>query len=705
MTIERNFANRILKIETDSFASQAHGSAMVSYGNTVVLGTVTMSEEDVEADFLPLTVDYEERYYAAGKISGSRFIRREGRPSEEAILVSRMIDRAIRPYFPKNLRKEVQVILTVFAFDEENDPDFPAFLATSLALSLSPIPWKGPVAGVRVGIKENGEFVINPTYEEREKSKMDIFVGGVEEKNGEIVVNMLDGKGNEFSEKELISGIEYAKRYIKELISLQKEIKEKEKRGKIELPLELPNLEKILKENYSEIKKIFLLMKEERGKEKYYEARKELQEKLGLDSLAYEILLEKVLHKMILEEGIRPDGRKEKDIRQITCKAGVFPRTHGSGLFFRGLTHVVSIVTLGAPGDELLLEGMEVSGRKKFIHHYNFPPYSAGEVKKLGPPGRREIGHGALVEKALLSLVPSPEEFPYTIRVVSEVLSSNGSTSMASVCASSLALFDAGVKMRKSAAGISCGLILEKEISEDDTGESFSPKERKFKILTDIQGPEDSLGDMDFKIAGTSEGITAIQLDVKTRGLTKEMIEKTAAQAKEAREIILDKMKEAIPAPRPQLSPYAPRVLSIKINPDKIREVIGPGGKTINEIIEETDVRIDIEEDGLIFVTAKDKESGERAIKFIKNIAREIKPGEIFSGKIKRIAEFGLIVEILPNQTGLLHISEIFPRRRLKPAVAKKILNRRYKLNQIIQVKVKEINEDGRITLTLVHRR
>ncbi|MCD6094694.1 polyribonucleotide nucleotidyltransferase, partial [bacterium] len=436
-----------------------------------------------------------------------------------------------------------------------------------------------------------------------------------------------------------------------------------------------------------------LLEREENGKKKSSLAQQKLREEIGLDKPSFETLVRKVLHKMILEENLRPDGRKMDELRKITCKAGIFPRTHGSALFSRGLTHVVSIVTLGAPGDQLLLEGMEITGTKRFLHHYNFPPYSTGEVKPIRAPGRREIGHGALVEKALRFAIPETESFPYTIRVVSECLSSNGSTSMASVCASSLALFDAGVPLKRSVAGISCGLII-----EDDNSKPIS--DRNYKILTDIQGPEDSLGDMDFKIAGTQTGVTALQLDVKIRGLTLQIIKDTLCSARKAREKILEKMENVLPHPRPQVSPFAPQILSIKINPEKIREVIGPGGTMINKIIEETDTSIDIENNGLIFVTAKDKEKAKQAINWIKGITREIKTGEVFQGRIEKIMNFGLLVEILPNQIGLLHISEIFPKK-----APRRRLSQRFKIGQIIPVKVKNIDQSGRITLSLVKER
>lgn len=690
MLYQTEFAKRPLKIETNSLASQASGSVLVSFGNTVVLGTATMGETDIETDFLPLTVDYEERFYASGAIKGSRYIRREGRPTEEAILVSRMIDRAIRPYFPQNLKKEVQVILTVFAFDEKNDPDFPALLAASLALSLSNIPWEGPVTGVRIGKKgdEKG-FILNPTYEERKEAKLDIFVSGIDDKNGEILINMLEGYSKEVEEDEILSAINFSRELIKILLNLQKNIQKKEGKIKPTLKIEEENIRTLYKNNSKKIKNALLLAKEEEGKLKSFSAQEKLIEELGIDRFTFSLLVNKILHEIVLKEGIRPDGRKTDELRKINCKVGILPQTHGSALFCRGLTHVLSILTLGAPGDELIIEGMELVGKKRFLHHYNFPPYSAGEVRPLRGPGRREIGHGALVEKALKSLIPGKEDFPYTSRIVSEVLSSNGSTSMAAVCASSLALFDAGVKIKRHVAGISCGLIIEED-------EQKLIKDRNFKILTDIQGPEDSHGDMDLKVAGTQKGVTAIQLDVKTKGLTIEILKEGSLAARKARQDILEKMEKTLPQPRQELSPYAPRILTHRIEQEKIREIIGPGGKTINKIIAETDTTIDIEEDGLIYVTSKDKEKAEKAIEWIKNITREIRVGEKFQGKITGITDFGLFVELLPNQDGLLHISEISPR-----PYSKRDLLKNYKIGQILSVKVKNITPEGKITLSL----
>ena len=694
MAYQIEFAGRPLKVEINSLASQASGSVLVSYGNTTVLGAATMSNNDIEADFLPLMVDYEEKFYASGKIKGSRYMRREGRPSEEAILVSRMIDRALRPYFPQNLRKEVQVVLTVFSFDEKNDPEFPAFLAASLALSISNIPWNGPVAGVRIGIngeeKDQSEFIINPTYEKRENAKLDIFISGTKDTNNEILFNMIDGEAEEIADEKIIEAIKFSESGIKNIFELQKEIQEKE--GKEKLILESPeeDLEKIYKENEDRIKEAMAFKgKEQEGKKNSSLALSEIKTELELSGSSFEKLKDKAFQEMVLEEDKRPDGRKIDELREIKCEAGIFSQTHGSGVFFRGLTHVVSILTLGAPGDELLLEGMETVGKKKFLHHYNFPPYSVGETRFLRGPGRREIGHGALAEKALRTLIPEPKDFPYTIRIVSEIVSSNGSTSMASVCAASLALFDAGVPIKRAVAGISCGLAM-----EDDDSKPVS--ERKYKVLTDIQGPEDSCGGMDYKVAGTSIGITAIQLDIKVKGLTLEILQEGTIRAKKTREEILNKMEGIIPRPREELSPFAPCILKVQISPDKIREVIGPGGKIINEIIDKTGAAIDIEDDGLIFITGENRESADKAVDWVKRITKEVEVGEIIEGKIKNITDFGLFVEVAPNQDGLLHVSEISPAMKQG-----RDLNNSFKLGQILSVKVKNIDIGGKISLSL----
>jgi len=686
-TYSLKLGKETLKIQLNNFAALANGSVLVEYGQTVVLISAVMSNYEVDLGYFPLMVDFEEKYYAAGKIRGPRYIKREGKPSDEAILTARMIDRSIRPLFPEELKKEVQVIATCLSWDAKNEPDILGINGASLALCCSNIPWNGPVAAVRVGLV-NKNLIINPSYEERENAQLDLVIAAVEKK-GEILINMLEGKAEELEEKEFLRVYEFAMPYLKQLLDFQKEIIQKQRIPKEELKKEelSPELKKSFNNKYLRLIEKALYwqgdpatkrQKLEELKESILNAYSEEEEKKKASNLL-KYYLNKILHQKILETGFRPDGRKPEEIRPISCKVGLLPRTHGSGLFQRGLTKSLSILTLGAPGDQQLLEGMEIVGKKRFLHHYNFPPFSAGEVKPLRAPSRREIGHGMLAERALMPVIPTFDEFPYTIRVVSEILSSNGSTSMASVCSSSLALMDGGVPIKKPVAGIAMGLI-----SED---------EKRFKILTDIQGPEDHHGDMDFKIAGTDKGITAVQMDVKILGITKEIFEKTLFQAKKARGFILQEMKKVIEKPRASLSPYAPRIYTIKINPEKIREVIGPRGKVINEIIEECGVTIDIQPDGLTFITSEKEEGAKKAMTWIKNITREVKPGEVFQGKVKKIFPFGALVEILPGQEGLIHISEIAPYRIKK-------VEDLLKVGDLIPVKVIEIDTQGRINLS-----
>jgi polyribonucleotide nucleotidyltransferase len=684
---EIEIGGRKLKWVVSDWVERANGACFLSYGETEVLSTATISDyEKEEIGFFPLTVDYEERYYAAGKIRGPRYIKREGRPSDEAICNARLIDRTIRPLFPKNLKREVQVVVTVLSWDEKNEPSVPGILATSLSLLVSEIPWQGPVAAVRVG-KIGSEFVLNPTYEEREKSKLDLVFAGVE-RNGEILINMIEGSFQEAEEEEIFEAFNFAKENLKILIDFQKEIARAV--GKEKIPLKEESLEP---EIMSQVEK-FLEGKIEKGlfekKEGLEELRKELEnfieenfpEKSNLILDYFEEKVRKILHQKIIEEEKRPDGRKLDEIREIFCQVGVLPRTHGSAFFSRGQTKSLSILTLGAPGDVQLLEGMEITGKKRFMHHYNFPPYSVGEIRPIRGPGRREIGHGVLAEKALLPLIPSFDEFPYTIRVVSEILSSNGSTSMAAVSSSSLALMDAGVPIKRLVSGIALGLMFDEKMG--------------YRILTDIQGPEDRYGDLDFKIAGTEKGVTAIQMDVKIDGISEEIFLECLKRGKRARLEILEKMKKVIEKPRPELSPFAPRVLTIQINPEKIREVIGPGGRMINEIISECGVSIDIEESGRIFVTAEKEEAAKKAIAWIKNITREIKVGEVFQGKVKRILNFGAMIEILPGQEGLLHSSQ-FGKKRGE-------ISQILKVGELIPVKVISIDSLGRINLGLTKK-
>jgi len=686
-----NIGGRELKVEVRNLAEQASGDVLVQYGETMVLATACMSNYEREGiDFFPLTVDYEERYYAAGKILGSRYIRRESRPSDEAILTSRFIDRAIRPRFPKHLKKEVQVVVTCLSWDRENDPDIISLFAASLALSISNIPWSGPIAVLRVG-KNEKDFILNPIYQEREKNDLDLAIAGV--KSHEILINMIEMEGNEVTEDMILKAVDFAKSTLEKLIDFQKEIVKKvgKEKDKIETPAKDLELEKEIKDFLGSRLEKALFQQDKVGRMDEVNALKEeltyfIEGKYpGMGKIKYtrdffEEEMEKLVHENVIKFEKRPDNRKIDEIRNIQCEVGLLPRTHGSGLFIRGQTKALSILTLGAPGDVRLLEGMEITGKKRFMHHYNFPPYCSGEVKPMRGPGRREIGHGMLAEKALMSLVPSFDDFPYTIRIVTEILSSNGSTSMASVSSSSLALMDAGVPMKRPAAGIALGLM------QDNKG--------NYKILTDIQGPEDHHGDMDFKIAGTEKGITAIQMDVKNDGIDKEILEKTLSQGKKARLQILNEMAKVISKPRPELSSYAPRILILKINPIKIREVIGPGGKIINEIIEEYGVSIDIEDSGRIFVTAEKEEAAKKAVERIKNITHEVKVDEVFQGKVKRILDFGAFVEILPGQEGLVHISQLAPYHVNK-------VEDIVKIGDIIPVKVISIDEQGRINLSL----
>ena len=703
-TYKINIGGKDLIVEIRDLAEQANGSVLVRYGDTVVLVTAVMSEQKREGiDFFPLTVDYEERFYAAGKIFGSRYIRRESRPSDEAILTARLIDRAIRPKFPKDFKKEVQVVVTCLSWDGENDPDILGLLGASISLSISDIPWSGPLASLRIG-KIGEKLIINPDYKQREESELDfVLAGGIQ--NNEILINMMEAEAEELKEKTIMEGYKFAEPELRKLIDFQEKIiKEKGKEKiKIETPLAEPDWEKEIKEFLGDkLKKILTPSpKEEKTKKERGDAINELREdlifflkeqendgkKISHAKNFFEKETERIIHKNILEKELRPDGRKLNEIRNIYTEVGLLPRTHGSGLFVRGETKSLSILTLGAPGDQRLLEGMEIVGKKRFMHHYNFPPYSVGEVRPMRGPGRRDIGHGMLAEKALFPLVPGFDKFPYTIRIVSEILSSNGSSSMASTSSASLALMDAGVPIKAAATGIAMGLIAESNAQGEIT---------KYKILTDIQGPEDHHGDMDLKVAGTKNGITAVQMDVKIAGIKEKILEEALMEAKKSREYILAEMEKVLAKPREKLSAWAPKIYTVQIKPEKIREVIGSGGKVINEIIEKCEVSIDIEEDGRIFITAEKEDAAEKAVSWIKNITREVKVGEVFQGKVKRIMDFGAFVEILPGQEGLVHISKLAKERVEKVEDVVKI-------GEIIPVTVISIDEQGRINLSLNH--
>lgn len=677
-------------------APQAHGSVTVTYDETMVLATVVQADQPREGtDFFPLTVDYEERLYAAGKIKGSRFIKREGRASDEAILTARVIDRSIRPLFGENERRDTQVVCTVLSWDQKNDPDFCGLLATTLALAISPIPWNGPLAGVRVG-RVSGEWVLNPTYEAREKSELDIFVAGT----GEQIV-MLEGGAKQVPETEINEAIIFGHKHVKSLIKFCEQIKKEaglEKRAEFapseEEKVILEKLEaKINAWLEPKLKDIFGGLK---SKKDFSERKKvletELDEMLKADNeidkderaqanAMFEKYLDNGARKHTLDTGLRVDGRGLDDVRPLEAMVGLLPRTHGSGLFQRGETQVLSVVTLGSPGAEQTVDGMEVEEKKRYMHHYNFPGYSVGEVKPMRSPSRREIGHGALAEKALIPVLPPKETFPYTIRVVSEVMASNGSSSQASTCGSSLALMDAGVPIAAPVAGIAMGLITDPD----------NPKRRV--VLTDIQGLEDHAGDMDFKVAGTAKGLTALQVDIKMGGLDLEVVEEALVRAAKVRTRLLEVMAKAIAEPRKELSPYAPRIETIHIPVDKIRDLIGPGGKMINEIIDKTGVQIDIEQDGSVFVTSVSGEGMDKALDWIKQITHEIAAGEEYMGTVVRVESFGCFVELLPKQDGLIHISKLAPFRigRVEDVV---------KMGDKFKVKVDEIDEQGRLNLS-----
>ncbi|MBI4359368.1 MAG: polyribonucleotide nucleotidyltransferase [Candidatus Nealsonbacteria bacterium] len=685
---------RELSLEIKDLAEQASGSIFVRYGDTVVLATACLSPNSSSSQgFFPLTVDYEERYYAAGKIKGPRYIKREGRPSDKAILNARLIDRTIRPRFPKNLFREVQVVNTVLSWDGQNDPDTIGIIAASTALCLSNIPWQGPLAAVKVG-RTGGEFVLNPTAELEEKSEFQLIIAGDFDDNDQLIVNMLEGEASEVSEDHIVGAVEFARPYLKKIVDFQKDVIRSHGRPKTELKESQVDLELAGKvREFLKDKIEIILFQPDKAQRQEQEAilKQELNEFIkekypGQENsrhlpLLFDEEVDRVMTENILKNGKRPDGRKPDELRSISGEVGVLPRTHGTGLFRRGQTKALSILTLGAPGDQQILEGMEITGKKHFMLHYNFPPYSVGEIKPMRGPGRREIGHGMLGERALLPVVPTTDKFPYTIRVVSEILSSNGSTSMASISGASLALMDAGVPIKAQVAGISVGLAL-----DEKTGE--------YVLLTDIQGPEDHHGDMDFKAAGTRQGLTALQMDVKVGGITQEILARALVQAKKARFEILDVTEKVISEPRKELSPYAPRILTLQINPEKIREVVGPGGKVINEIVAQTGAVIDIEQSGLIFITSENEASAQKALEWIKNITHEVSVGETFKGKVSRIFNFGAMVEFLPGQEGLVHISELANYRVNK-------VEDIVKIGDVIPVKVISIDQQGRINLSL----
>ncbi len=681
---------RELEIETGLLAKQANGAVTVRYGDTVVLATAVMSKNASRiGGYFPLMVDYEERYYAAGKIKGSRFIKREGRPSDEAVLTGRVVDRTIRPLFNPRMRNDVQVVVTVLSIDGENDPAIVSMIAASTALSISDIPWAGPIGAVRVG-RVNGEFILNPVNAEIEEGDVDLIIAGTKEK-----INMIEAGMIEVPEQDVVKAFAFGYEAIKKITTLIEQVVTEVGNVKV-----APALLQATPEFEAQIKALYLQenlseILYDKNKQVIEEKMKVIKEKINtfikenytenIDKLkevaeqVFEEASDEIVHKNILENGQRPDGRKLNEVRSISCLVGLLPRTHGSAVFTRGETQALTVTTLGSPGDEQVIDTMEVDIKKRYIHHYNFPPFSVGEVRPMRGPGRREIGHGALAERALVPVIPSKEEFPYTILLVSEILESNGSSSMASTCGSTLSLMDAGVPIKRPVSGIAMGIIV--------------GSDGKFEVLTDIQGLEDHYGDMDFKAAGTENGITALQMDVKVDGITIEMLEAVLLQSKENRKEILGKMLETLPTHRTNMSQYAPRIITMHINPAKIRNVIGTGGKIINEIIDETGVQIDIEDDGSIFITSVDEASANKAQQWIDNLTHEVKAGEAFNAKVTRLMTFGAFAEILPGQEGLIHISEFSDKRidRIEDIV---------KVGDIVPVKVKQIDDQGRINLT-----
>lgn len=686
---ELTLANKKLTLESGELAGHANGSVLASFGETVVLATAVSQPAPENVDYFPLAVDYEERLYAGGKISTSRFIKREGRPSEEATLTSRLIDRSIRPLFPKDYQAEVQIIITVLSVDGENDPDVLSLVAASAALSISDIPWNGPIVGVRVG-KQNNDYFIYPTEEEKTYSDLDLVVATTRD---EVV--MIEAAAQQVDEKSLSGALEFAVSAGRQVIDLIEDFTKEAGREKQKYePTKIDDQKSKKVKDYIENNITKDLEKPGVAQDEawFSESLEKLKEQFateeeGVEPAALSDYLDDAvadfLRKQILTKKIRIDGRKPDEIRPITIKVPVLPRTHGSAIFQRGETQVLSIVTLGSPALEQLIETMDKEEKRRYMHHYNFPPFSTGEVRRLGSPGRREIGHGALAEKALVPVLPSPDEFPYTIRVVSEVLSSAGSTSMASTCGSTLALMDAGVPIRQSVAGISIGLITDKS------------DKSKYVLLTDIAYQEDSQGDMDFKVAGTQNGVTAIQMDIKLSGVATKVLTEALEKAKVARLTILEKIKNAIPQSRDKVSKYAPTVILVKIDPSKIGEVIGSGGRTINKIIETTGAAIDIEDDGTVTISAKDPVACQKAAEWIEGIVKEPQPGESYDGTVKRIVPFGAFVEILPGKEGLVHISKMAPYHveRVEDVV---------KLNQTVKVKVAEIDDMGRLNLSMV---
>ncbi|MEY4722917.1 MAG: hypothetical protein RLZZ324_430 [Candidatus Parcubacteria bacterium] len=704
---QTEWGGKTLIIETGKLATQANAAVTVQYGDTVILATATLAASArANVEFFPLSVEYEEKLYAAGKIKSSRFIKREGRPTDEAVMTGRMIDRSIRPMFPDGVRHDVQVVIECLSCDLENDTDIPSLIGASCALSMSDIPWDGPLGGIRVG-RVGGEWIINPTFEARGKGDLDVVVAGTLDK-----ALMIEANGTEVPEDDMYEAIMFGQKHLREPIELinqvvaacgRAKVSADSLRGSIETAEQkaerlavCAKAEEFLKTRFPEVlfaganinktarRNALTVLKKELAAHLEAAGMEEDKRDIAIDE--FDTMVEAEVTRAILERGERVGGRSLTEIRTLTAEVGLYPRTHGTGLFSRGDTQVLSIATLGAPADAQVLDGMEEVGKKRYMHHYNFPPYSVGETGRIGGAGRREIGHGGLAERALMPVLPSKEEFPYVIRVVSEVLGSNGSSSQGSICGSTLALMDAGVPIKRPVAGIAMGLASNADMSQ-------------YKVLTDLQDLEDGYGGMDFKVGGTRQGITTIQLDTKTKGLNAAIVRQTLDQARVARLQILDVMEKAIAAPRADLSPYAPRIVALKINPDMIRNVIGPGGKMINKIIEETGVSIDVENDGTITICSANKAGLDKAVQWVSDLTREVKAGELFpNGKVTRLMDFGAFVEVLPGQEGLVHVSEMAPWRVGKPGDMVKV-------GDIIPVKVIEIDELGRVNLSLKRAR
>ena len=684
--------NKELIIETGKLAQQTNGSCTVRYGDTMILGTAVMGREPRNIGFFPLMVNYQEKYYAAGMIKSPWFIKRETRPADDKILMGRVIDRTIRPLFPKGFQNDVQVMLTILSYDRENLHDMYAAIAASCALTISDAPFEGPTATVRVGMI-NGEFVLNPTQEELNKSDLDLIVSSTLEN-----VVMIEAGANEVSEEKMLEAIAFGKKWAQKICRFIDDIRQEIGKEKIKFnPPEInPKIEELITSDYlNEISDILLTVSGKLNRNaKLQEIKNQVTQKLEDEKLTEEDLekisevfsgvVKKVVRKNILEKDVRMGGRKLDEIRKLFIEVGLLPRVHGSGLFQRGETQGLSTCTLGSPGDKQIIDGIEGESKKRYFHHYNFPPFSVGETSNRLFTGNREIGHGALAERALERVLPALDDFPYTIRTCTEILASNGSSSMAATCGSTLALMDAGVPIKKPVAGIAMGMM-----SDSEKG--------VFKILTDLQDEEDSGGDMDFKVAGTDDGITAIQMDIKLKGLTPEMFEQALEQGKKGRLEILNAMKTVISEPRAEMSEFAPRLTTLKINPDKIRNVIGKGGETINGIIDETGVQIDIEDDGTIIVTSADAAMSDKAIATIKSLTAEPEVGKIYKQvKVVKIMDFGAFVEFMPGNDGLVHISMITDKKRLNNP--SEVL----KEGQLVNVKLMEIDSQGRKRLSMI---